>query len=570
MHENDHQLTSNSNTDQQEIVTCANEIIPDEDDLVLDEEFPISLDNADIQNFLLKNISKLYAKSSLPLSHADEIVTQFQEISKLVISSLKQRISNAPTLEAAKQILEEQSIEFSDFESQKKFKDFLEKKNFFFEPSAFVVSNETVQSFSSGSVQFENIVHQGTLMPIRSQLKAFLEMPGVFKSIMSNQNDIEACRDDDRYSHLCNGQKWKTIKERNPNKIMLPITLYNDDFQVDDCVGAHSGRNSISAFYYQIATLPQYLMSRLSFIFLALLANAKDLKEDSVDPALYALVDVFSDLEVNGLNITTEDGNDVKIHFVLCNFVGDNLGLHIVCGFPPGFRDKYCCRFCVMPYEAMQRTCRIIDGSLCRTFEHYNNLFESGTYANFGIVRRSLMNRLPSFHVILNKTADIMHDLFLGVFKYDLHVIFQKYVHKFKYSLDFINARIAEQAKIEGFKLSPIKPNHLSKKGNIHFNAREFWFLVEHLPLILPNPTNDNEREVFDFAVLVRKLLQACLLKSYTENDLRNLAELTTNHHQQYLQLSGKPLKPKFHFILHYPEVIRTSGPLRLVLVIFL
>lgn len=530
---------------------------------MLEEQLNIPVDNVDLQDFLLKNISKLYAKSSLPLNHATTVANQFQEISKLIINTLKDRINNAQTLEAAKEIFNEKFIDFSKFENARAFQNFLEVKELYFEPANFVVSNKTVQTFSSGSVQFENIVHNGILMPIKSQLKAFLELPNVFKSIISNQNNIEAESRDNVYSHLCNGQKWQKIKERNPDKMLIPITLYNDDFQVDDCVGSHSGKNSISAFYFQIATLPQHLMSRLSFIFLALLAIAKDLKGETVDPALYALVDVFSDLEINGLTIRTEDDNDVKVHFVLCNFVGDNLGLHIVCGFVASFVNTYCCRFCTMAYADIQTTCRLTDDSLRRTVEHYNNLFETGTHVENGITRGSLLNMLPNFHVLLNKTADIMHDLFLGVFKYGLKALFQTYVKKFKYSLDYINRRIDEHAKIEGFKLSPIIDSTLQRKGTVKMNAREVWFVVEHLTLILPSPRNEDEKKVFNFALLMSKLLQACLLKSFSEEDLRNLSDLISAHHQTYMELFEQTLKPKFHFILHYPEIIRNSGPLR-------
>lgn len=522
-------------------------------------------DPIDIQDFVFKFNAMLYAKSSLPLSQATDISNKVQELSKLIVKSIKQKVDETTTLEAAKNIFQEKLINFNGYKNDKTFKAMLKQKGLYFEPSTFVVSNQTVQIFTSGCVDFKNIINNGTIMPIEDQLKAFLELPGVFKEIMMNQNTIDAEYSEHTISHLCHGQKWRTIKENNPNKILIPITLYNDDFQVDDCVGAHSGVNSISAFYYQIATLPQHLMSRLSFIFIALLAFAKDLKVDSVDPALYALVEVFTHLEINGLTIRTEGGNNVKVHFVLFNFVGDNLGLHIVCGFVHSFTGTYCCRFCTMHYDDMQTTCRLTDNSLARTIDQYDELLNSDNYADHGITRHSILNMLPNFHVLLNRTADIMHDLLLGVFKYDLQAIFRKYVHSFNHTLDFINGRIAEHAKIEGFKLSNIKLHQLVKGKNINMNAREVWFVVEHLALILPSPKDENEREVFDFAMLMGKLLQICLRKSFSKQDLQDLLETIVKHHQKYIEISGEGLKPKFHFLLHYPEIIRSSGPIRLV-----
>lgn len=134
---------------------------------------------------------------------------------------------------------------------------------------------------------------------------------------------------------------------------------------------------------------------------------------------------------------------------------------------------------------------------------------------------------------------------------------------QFKYSLDSLNKKIAEHAKIEGLKLSPIKPQHLGPKGNLHMTAKEVWSLVDHLPLILPFPANEDEREVFDFGALLGKLLKCCLRRSFSEIDLSELSEIISKHHQQYLRISGKHLTAKFHYMLHYPEIIRNSGPLR-------
>lgn len=36
--------------------------------------------------------------------------------------------------------------------------------------------------------------------------------------------------------------------------------------------------------------------------------------------------------------------------------------------------------------------------------------------------------------------------------------------------------------------------------------ARQLWFMVDHLPIILHSPRNEDENEVFDFAVLLEKL----------------------------------------------------------------
>jgi len=36
---------------------------------------------------------------------------------------------------------------------------------------------------------------------------------------------------------------------------------------------------------------------------------------------------------------------------------------------------------------------------------------------------------------------------------------------------------------------------------------------------------------------------------------------LIKEHNEGYVQLFKKPLKPKYHFLTHYPEIVRRTGP---------
>lgn len=47
----------------------------------------------------------------------------------------------------------------------------------------------------------------------------------------------------------------------------------------------------------------------------------------------------------------------------------------------------------------------------------------------------------------------------------------------------------------------------------------------------------------------------------FTPDDLVRLRHLIESHHTLYLQLFDDDLKPKHHFLVHYPTVIEDSGP---------
>lgn len=105
------------------------------------------------------------------------------------------------------------------------------------------------------------------------------------------------------------------------------------------------------------------------------------------------------------------------------------------------------------------------------------------------------------------------------------------------------------------FRIICLKSNNSSGQS-----AAEAWCLVRVLPLMLSNhiPPDDENLELIlrllDCLAIIKAPISSFSLSSYLE-------DLITDHHELYLRLFGE-LKPKHHFMLHYPESIRMVGPL--------
>lgn len=111
--------------------------------------------------------------------------------------------------------------------------------------------------------------------------------------------------------------------------------------------------------------------------------------------------------------------------------------------------------------------------------------------------------------------------------------------------------------------LIEIKTNHLSDKGKLQINARDVWFLVQHLPLILHQRISTLEKKHYDFALQITAIWDMLLLEHFNDFRLDQLQDLISKHNSSYQELYNNTLKPKHHFMLHYSEVIKRSGPLR-------
>ena len=70
------------------------------------------------------------------------------------------------------------------------------------------------------------------------------------------------------------------------------------------------------------------------------------------------------------------------------------------------------------------------------------------------------------------------------------------------------------------------------------------------------------EDRVWTYCKSLITLVDLCLKRSFSIEETHELQESVNYHHTLYINLFKKDLKPKHHFIVHYPSIIRTSGPI--------
>ena len=75
------------------------------------------------------------------------------------------------------------------------------------------------------------------LTPIRDVLKTFLELPNVYNIIENYINCEKAAGISGKtYYSLFQGKTWKNIAKVYGNKIVIPLHLYFDDFEINNCL----------------------------------------------------------------------------------------------------------------------------------------------------------------------------------------------------------------------------------------------------------------------------------------------------------------------------------------------
>ena len=141
----------------------------------------------------------------------------------------------------------------------------------------------------------------GALMPIKFQIKTFLELLGVFEKIWIHTNLIMESR---VLSHFINRSLWKKkLSSYDKNTFVIPYFMFIDDTQVNNPIGSHSKSGKECCVYYCFGTLPPQYSSRIQNIFVAMLSEARKMSKYGDDHSFSSLICILNDLAKDGLNL---------------------------------------------------------------------------------------------------------------------------------------------------------------------------------------------------------------------------------------------------------------------------
>ncbi|KAF0717925.1 Uncharacterized protein FWK35_00032614, partial [Aphis craccivora] len=154
-----------------------------------------------------------------------------------------------------------------------------------------------------------------------------------------------------------------------------------------------------------------------------------------------------------------------------------------------------------------------------------------------GLNEYCIFNNIPSFHVTRNSVSDLMHNITEGVARYDMALIIKNLIDLKHITLEIMNSRIEFfNYDVTENKNSPPKISSTNiTNGCIIMPSSEMLCL-----LICP------------------------LLDKYNQCSVQ-LQALVAEHNRLYLLISKGTLKPKYHFLVHYGQLLLKNGPLILI-----
>lgn len=346
----------------------------------------------------------------------------------------------------------------------------------------------------------------------------------------------------------------------------ISLILYVDDFEICNPLGTSRKKHKIFGVYWVLGNLPSSFHSSLSNIYLAALINSEDVKCYGYDSVLKPLLDDLTILEQQGLFIA-KLGKTLK-GFVHC-VVADNLGAHSIAGFLEKFSGKYVCRFCTAENVDIQ-TKEVNSGAFCVRTEdiHVSHLkaIEEKTLVNhFGVKRKCVLSEhLSYFNVTQSFPPDIAHDLFEGIISVELALCLTVLISKRYFTLGDLNEAITTfPFKWTDKTNRPHRvPITYATKRTIGGNAHENWSLLRFLPLLVGTRVPSNE-PAWQVLCELKDIVELVVAPFHTEDSISYLDFKISEHRTVFKEVfPHEKIRPKHHYLEHYPQLIRQFGPL--------
>lgn len=455
---------------------------------------------------------------------------------------------------------------FSSYNSTYKYKSVIEKKPFFVSPIEKALGTLFEMKRSTDSNAIPRVVQSKMqYVPIVDTIRSLFLRDDFRETFFETSEAGKHQCVDGVYIDFCCGSVFKNSDFYQNNRFCLQIQIATDDFEICNPLQSKSGLHKICAIYFTIRNLPVEYLSRLDNIFLVALCYSDDLKNEQCDfNNLWQLVvDDVKILETEGINL--ECGTNVKGSISYCTF--DNLGAHTSMGFAGSFGCDFNCRFCENTSREYQNIknegeCRL------RTEENYamrlkaiESLTKVDYKVTFGIKRKCILNNLKHFHMLQNRSVDIMHDLNEGVLP-------KLMTNLFKY---FIDSKIFTEKNLSnmiqyfdyGEMYGSNVPSNISLvKANLNQNATQSKCLFFHLPFILFK-YRDNEKfeDVWILVECLLRITQTVYSKKLTEENLISLEKDVATFIYEFRNKFSATITPKIHLMVHYANTIRQMGP---------
>ncbi|XP_071839080.1 uncharacterized protein [Apostichopus japonicus] len=405
--------------------------------------------------------------------------------------------------------------------------------------------------------------HTMQYIPILQTLKALLKSDDILGEVYGGH----ASHIEHKLSDFCDGSKFKSNALFSEEPSSLQVQLYYDDFTVANPLGTHVQMLKFSAVYFVLGNLHPMHRSKLRNIQLVSLCPSLYVKTYGLQNVFFPLLEDLKVLEKDGIQFS-KDGMEHTFRGTVSFLSADNLAAHEIGGFQVHFNHGRVCRMCNVTTANLKNHFCLSDKLILRSKEVYDQQTQAvhvnpALMSTYGVKGTSCLNQLTYFHVTNGLPPDLAHDLFEGVLPEVVGEVIKDCVSQEYFTLKYLNQQI---------KSFPYEASDRTNKPSVMSNnlytfrvkqtACQMWCFNRMLPLMVGHlvPIGCLSWKVL---LLLLDVTEYCTSAEVTPALSMFLDDLIQDFLTSYYTFfHNVTMKPKFHYLIHYPAVLLQFGPL--------
>ncbi len=196
--------------------------------------------------------------------------------------------------------------------------------------------------------------------------------------------------------------------------------------------------------------------------------------------------------------------------------------------------------------------------------DHVKTAQEKGT-SYCGVKRDCVFTKhLSHFNVLSAYPPDVLHDIFEGVVPVELAQCLALLISKKHFTLESLNKSILQfPYKWEDQKNKPHAiPFTFSRRNTIGGNAHENWSMIRFLSFLIGHVVPEGE-PAWQVLMDLKDIVELVVSPVHSDESISYLEMKISEHRQRYQELFPTvKLLPKHSFLEHYPEMVKSFGPL--------
>lgn len=503
-------------------------------------------------------------KHKLPASVTKSIIQEVSELMgnnvRIGIMEIKEKLSNCGFTKATNPELfnfidakcEESSQVFETFSTDYKETEFCKEHFGLVEPVEYVLG------FSSGKA--DSFVY----VPLLETLKRLLGHGDILAEVFKPHcNSVGK-----RYEDFYDGEVFQNhpLFSLEPNA--LQVHLYYDDFGMVNPLRNKANSYKMAAFYFVLGNLSPKYRAKLSSIQLVSLCYSRFIKKYGFEKVLKPFLEDVKILEEKGVTITTVNQEQFTFKGCITLISMDNLAAHQLGGFQQHFHAGRICRFCMASSDDIQVHFDSSSFTERTSVGHKHQLQlvmqNEGLRNVYGVVSKSVLSDLKYFDVISCLPPDPAHDLLEGLVPELIKKVVVTFIQEGYFTLDFFNnaLKVFPYGKCDKKNKPTCSNTDTLASFKIKQTASQTWCLMRLLPLMVASTIPEGN----EYWELYLTLMDICEITFAPSVPCEMVAYLEYLVHGFLVTLKElypeDRLKPKSHYLLHYPNSLLKYGPL--------